>query len=139
MPESRHSSAVIRPACLISLVRNMPSLLPLDLSAPLDDAERAFLWWWRRMHRRQRGPIFASLLKRVSWSADGATPQRFVWEVAQWRQGRTLAWVFLCWSIDAPVGVWWKKFGNERTALRYCSQSPAAVMASKDLTGLTIH
>jgi hypothetical protein len=138
MPVLRLSSALFRPAALPSSASAAPPLLPLDLSAPLDDAEREFLWRWRHMHRPNRGPIFAVETKRVSWGSTEVATQRFVWEVAQWRRGSRLVWVFLCWSIEAPVGVRWKDFPAEDTARRYFALSPAIVMAPSDPEGQAV-
>lgn len=128
MAISRPSSAIFRPVSPPSSASAQPTLLPLDASGPLDNAERQSLWRWRHMHRRKRGPLLAAEIKRLSWDQAGTGPQRFVWEAAQWRQGDALVWVVLCWSIDEPIGVWWKDFPSQGGARRYFAKSPASVM-----------
>lgn len=135
MPATCSSSALIhRP--VVSPPPSAPSpsgkpprpLVPL---VPADDAERFFLSFWLRMHRPKRGPIFVRSFKRVEWSEDGSPAKRFVWEVARWRTGGSVAPVFICWCIDAPIGLWWKHFADDAQAEQFFAQPASVVMAPR--------
>lgn len=106
-----------------------------QIVAPSDDKARFFIGWWLRMHR-EPGPIIAVDLKLIEWSDGEIAPQRFVWEVCRWPQGRSSGWSFVCWMIDG-TGMWMKRFPSKRAAIAYFRQSPDVVMANSIETDQT--
>ncbi len=99
------------------------------LIEPADKKARDFLGWWQRMHRRPVGLVVVAL-KFIEWVDDGATAQRFVWEVCQWpqgRKGRASEWTFVCWMIDGD-GMWMKPFSSKCAAQAYFRQPATVVM-----------
>lgn len=109
--------------------------LPPQLLAQSDEQARFFVDWWRRMHSRRR-PLVAVSLKLVSWAAEGAPAQRFVWEVCRWPQSpksRRPEWTFICWMVDG-VGMWLKEFPSRRAAVAYFRLPAAEVMTKAQRT-----
>lgn len=101
--------------------------LPPDLVANPDEKTFFFIGWWGRMHKRPN-PLRMHALKFVEWPADGPAPQRFVWEVCEWPQGKVAKWTFVCWMLDGE-GMWLKEFPSQTAAMEFFQQSPAVVMA----------
>lgn len=100
---------------------------PTDIVKATDEESSFVIDWWRRMHRGRR-PLVAVAVKSVTWSADGAEPERCICEVCKWPQRDGFVWHFICWRIDG-LGVWWKAFPSKRAAMAYYRQAPDVVMA----------
>lgn len=102
--------------------------LPLELQAFPDEKTFFFVGWWSRMHKRPN-PLRMHSLKFVEWPTDDQGPQRFVWEVCEWPQGKVAKWTFVCWMLDGD-GMWLKEFPTKAAAEAFFQQPSDVVMAT---------
>lgn len=116
----------------LSLLAHLPS----SLLSTLDDKVTFFVDFWTRMHG-ETSMLAAAALKYVEWSHDGASANRYVWEVCDWPNGKTAAWAFVCWMIDEQ-GMWLLRFASKEEALRYFEQSPDIVMRPHDVVSTDV-
>lgn len=107
--------------------KSLLAQLPSQCFANPDEKMRFFVDWWQRMHTEPH-LLVAESVKLVEWTEEGATAQRFLWEVCLWAEGASSLWTFVCWMIDGE-GMWMKHFPSKEAATAYFEQPPAVVMA----------